>query len=60
MLISRASMGIEGPTHWAAQIFLDNLTNNEKTPIRGVYDLADLNTRIRPRTIGVQFQYHLR
>jgi len=51
----RASVGIESGTHWSAALFGDNLTNEEGIS-RDQFS-PRWNTYLRPRTIGVQFEY---
>jgi iron complex outermembrane recepter protein len=51
----RASVGIEAPTHWSASLFADNLTNEEGIS-RDQFS-PRWNTYLRPRTIGLQFEY---
>ena len=51
----RASVGIESATHWSAAFFADNLTNEEGIS-RDQFS-SRWNTYLRPRTIGVQFEY---
>lgn len=57
LLFMRASVGVKAIS-WTADFFVDNL-NNERGGILGnVLNDPGLYTRFRPRTYGVQFQYH--
>jgi iron complex outermembrane recepter protein len=56
MLIARASFSLNSPDRWSATIYADNI-NNEKGAFVGFLGLADWRSRVRPRTIGVQFEY---
>jgi iron complex outermembrane recepter protein len=51
----RASVGVESPAHWSASLFADNLTNEEGIS-RDQFS-PRWHTYLRPRTIGVQFEY---
>jgi iron complex outermembrane recepter protein len=51
----RATIGVESPSGWTASIFGDNLSN-EKGVSRDQFS-PRWNTALRPRTIGVQFDY---
>lgn len=55
MTVGRASVGIKSPGRWTATLFGDNLNNEQDTPLRSTF--ADWDARIRPRTIGIQFEY---
>jgi iron complex outermembrane recepter protein len=56
MLIARANFSIEAPARWSAMLFADNINNEDGTPLRG--SLPDWDLRIRPRTVGLQVEYH--
>jgi outer membrane receptor protein involved in Fe transport len=59
MIIARASVGIESSSHWRAAVYADNLTNNRRSPVPDpTFTLGSLETR--PRTVGLQFDYHWR
>lgn len=58
-LIGRTSFSISFPNRWTVLLFVDNVTDEEggyppKVPV------ADFSPRVRPRTVGVQVDYHLR
>ncbi len=63
MLIGRASFVIQAPTHWDLTLFADNI-NNEKRAIYGDpfagFKVPTSYVRVRPRTIGLQFDYRLK
>ena len=40
-------------------LFVDNLNNYDKTPIPDLYVSPSGSNRIRPRTIGLQFEHRL-
>jgi len=58
LLFARASIGVTGQ-QWSASLFGDNL-NNERGGILGGNFPNDpiWDTRFRPRTYGIQFEYH--
>lgn len=59
MLTSRASIAVESPDHWGISFFADNLNNEHGATVPA--DLPpEFALRIRPRTVGVQLDYHLR
>lgn len=57
MLISRASFSIDSANRWTATLFVDNANNEDGTPVITVESLPELNLRVRPRTVGMQFEY---
>jgi len=59
MLIGRTSFALEFPNRLTATLFADNVNNETGSPSRTPYALgiADWDSRLRPRTIGVQFDY---
>jgi iron complex outermembrane recepter protein len=59
MFFARAGLAIEAPKHWSATLFIDNLTNNHNSPIIPPYGVPDWDSRVRPRTVGLQLDYHL-
>lgn len=56
ILIARASFSIDAPRHWKATLFVDNL-NNEDGAVLIDQRSPEWTTRVRPRTVGVQFEY---
>jgi outer membrane receptor protein involved in Fe transport len=64
ILSSRISVAVEAPSHWSASLFIDNLNNNNgKTsvtlPTTFPPPVDFPSARLRPRTIGIQLDYHL-
>lgn len=57
LLIARTSFSIDSPLRWTGTLFVDNL-NNEQDPGVGLFHIPDWTQRIRPRTVGLQFDYH--
>ncbi len=64
--VVRASFVINAPEHWAVTLFADNINNERDAIYGGPYTsngadttrrAADWNQRVRPPTIGVQFDY---
>lgn len=58
MLIARTSFAVKAPEHWTVTVFVDNI-NNEESPGVGLFHVADWQQRVRPRTIGLQFDWRL-
>lgn len=56
MLIARASVSIESEAHWSATLFVDNLNDEDGSPVVPSA-FADWDARVRPRTIGLQIEY---
>jgi iron complex outermembrane recepter protein len=55
-LIAQAGFSIEAPEHWSLRLYADNLTdyiNEDPSPF------PELVARLRPRTIGMQFEYRM-
>jgi iron complex outermembrane recepter protein len=59
-VIARASATVKAPAHWSATAFVDNLNNYNRSPFPEFPGLAEWDERVRPRTYGLQFEYHLR
>jgi len=60
MVISRASFAIDSPDkHWTVSLYGDNLNNDRGTPLPEP-PIAEWSARLRPRTVGMQLDYHLR
>jgi iron complex outermembrane recepter protein len=58
MTVGRASFSINAPTGWAVTVFADNISNEEGSPsATPSTNPGDGDFRIRPRTIGAQFEY---
>jgi iron complex outermembrane recepter protein len=61
MTIGRVSASVEAPEdNWAVSLFVDNVANEHDTPVRFPFAaiIPDWNSRVRPRTIGVQLDFH--
>jgi iron complex outermembrane recepter protein len=57
MLLARSSFTVLSPARWSISLFGDNLGNEQGTPVNSPYGIADWSARVRPRTLGVQFEY---
>jgi outer membrane receptor protein involved in Fe transport len=60
MVNVRASFGIDTPEHWSVNLFADNLGNYRGTPEIYQPTVPTLDLRVRPRTIGIEVNYHYR
>jgi iron complex outermembrane recepter protein len=59
LLISRANFTIDTDSRWSAAVFVDNLSNEQGTPTPSIgQDIGKASVRIRPRTMGLQLDYH--
>lgn len=56
---AKASVTIASPMHWTATLFAENLTD-EDGDVRPVIGNAWWQSRLRPRTIGLQLNYKYR
>jgi iron complex outermembrane recepter protein len=59
LLLTQGDFSVQFPSHWTVALFVDNANNYHGTqePYPGV---PQWDTRLRPRTYGVRFDYHLR
>jgi iron complex outermembrane receptor protein len=59
MLIGRASFEVDASSNWTATLFVDNFTDERDaiTRIGFFRDVLTWDTRVRPRTIGMQLEY---
>jgi iron complex outermembrane recepter protein len=55
VLIARAAFSILSADRWTATLFVDNLSNEYGVLVP--FTPPELNPRLRPRTMGVQFDY---
>lgn len=63
----RASFAVEAPRHWTASLYVENIgnytgspiPNNQSFPEAAFHEPDNLLQRIRPRTVGLQFEYRL-
>ena len=60
MVNVRTSFVIDASEHWSAMLFVDNLTNDRGTPEIYQPTVPTLDARVRPRTFGLQLDYHFR
>jgi hypothetical protein len=60
LVVARMSASLIAPAHWSATAFIDNITNYDRSPFPEFPGLQEWNERVRPRTFGLQFEYHLR
>jgi outer membrane receptor protein involved in Fe transport len=56
---SRLSLGVRSTRGWGLSLFVDNLNNYNGSPIPEAFPGPFGSTRIRPRTIGLQFDQNL-
>ncbi len=59
VLTTRASLALESSKGWKLTLFGDNLNNFKGVIVGDSYFGPQFLDRIRPRTIGLQFDYHL-
>jgi outer membrane receptor protein involved in Fe transport len=57
IVIGRASFSVESPKGWTGTVFVDNFNDENGAPIRQSNLPAAFDTRLRPRTIGAQFDF---
>ena len=57
MTIARAAFSVSAPDHWTATLFVDNANNEGGSPAKRP-DVPSWSVRVRPRTIGLQLEYH--
>ncbi len=55
---ARTSFAITAPSHWRVMLFCDNVGNNRGVPLASQTPFASVSQR--PRTAGVQVDYHLK
>lgn len=60
MVNVRASFAIDTPEHWSVNLFADNLSNYRGTPEIYQPTVPTLDLRVRPRTVGLEVNYHYR
>jgi iron complex outermembrane receptor protein len=59
LLIARLGFSIISPDRWTSTAFVDNVNNTYAGSAPLTFPLPELRSRVRPRTVGVQFDYHL-
>jgi outer membrane receptor protein involved in Fe transport len=60
VVLARASATLSAPAHWALTAFVDNINNYNRTVLPEFPGVPEWDERVRPRTYGLQFEYHLR
>jgi iron complex outermembrane recepter protein len=60
LAIARISATVTAPAHWSATLYCDNLTNYSRSPFPEFPGIEEWSERVRPRTYGLQFEYHLK
>ena len=55
-VLGQTSFAVNSGEHWRATLFANNVTNTN--PVVEIDPNAQLGVRIRPRTIGLQIDYH--
>lgn len=58
LLTGRASFKLASPKRWSATLFVDNIGNENGVGAEDLF-LPEWNVCLRPRTVGVQFEYQL-
>ncbi len=56
--MTRASFAIHSPNRWELSVFADNLNDENGAVVGSPFFGIDGSTRLRPRTIGLQVDYH--
>jgi outer membrane receptor protein involved in Fe transport len=62
MTTGRVSLMLQAPHNWSATLYADNVNNYKGSPVR-IYEftgMPDWDVRLRPRTVGLQFDYRLK
>lgn len=57
LFTSRAKLSIASAANWTATLFVDNLNNYQEVPSWGYGNITEFESRIRPRTVGLQLSY---
>jgi iron complex outermembrane recepter protein len=60
LVTARVSAALKAPSHWSAALYCDNCNNYRRSPFPEFPGIEEWSERIRPRTYGLQFEYHLR
>ena len=60
LVIARVSATLKAPAHWSVTAFVDNINNYNRSPFPEFPGLQEWDERVRPRTYGLQVEYHLR
>ncbi len=56
--IGRVSATIDSPDRWSATLYVDDINNEQNSVFLHWTDLQGANLHVRPRTGGVQVDYH--
>ncbi len=57
LVLGRAGFSLEAPRNWTATLFVDNFTNESGAAAPPTNPIPDWTPRLRPRTVGLQFDY---
>jgi hypothetical protein len=60
LVIGRVSATVKAPAHWSTTLYCDNINNNNRSPLPEFPGINEWSERVRPRTYGLQFEYHLK
>jgi len=58
LVLGRAAISLVSPNYWTASLFVDNFTNENGAAAPPSNPLPDWTPRIRPRTIGLEFNFN--
>jgi outer membrane receptor protein involved in Fe transport len=58
MVLAGTRLSVDLPKNWRATLFTDNLTNERGAPVRAFVGVRNWDARVRPRTVGLQLDYH--
>jgi iron complex outermembrane recepter protein len=58
--IGRVAASLDSPDHWTATLFVDNVNNEQNAVFQHWTDVPQRNLYVRPRTVGLQFDYRLK
>jgi hypothetical protein len=58
ILNSRLSFTLDAPKIWSATVFVDNVTNEQGRVSADEFFVPSWDIRTRPRTVGLQIEFH--
>jgi outer membrane receptor protein involved in Fe transport len=58
ILMTHASIALQSPNNWEVSLYGDNLNNENGAVVGSPFFGIDGSTRVRPRTFGLQLDYH--
>jgi outer membrane receptor protein involved in Fe transport len=58
ILIARTHFAVDFPERWSAMLYVDNVTNEDGAVLSAPFPVPEWSTRPRPRTFGLQLEYH--